>query len=221
MGADTRQRILDTARVLFNAQGLHRVGVRDVARALGMSPGNLAYHFATKDDLVGALSLELHEQTARTLIEPLPAKVPFSVFYRTVVLAMRNILVYRFLLLSHVDASPQTRAHQRARDTMRSRIHARDQRLLQGLVAAGHLNPRKLAAAPFLQEQVELISSGWLAMAQRRGWTDDEATVLHYAKVGTALFAPYCTAAGTRQLRRILGGALDAELAPSPPGESS
>lgn len=214
MGADTRQRILDTARVLFNEQGLHQVGVRDVARALGMSPGNLAYHFPTKDDLVGALSLELHEHMARTLIEPLPAKVPLSLFYRTVVLAMRNILVYRFVLLSHVDASTQTRAHQRARDAMRTRVHARDQRLLQGLVAAGHLNPRKLAAAPFLQEQAELISSGWLTMAQRRGWTDDEATVLHYAKVGTALFAPFCTAAGTRELRRILDGALDAELAP-------
>jgi AcrR family transcriptional regulator len=182
-----------------------------------MSPGNLAYHFPTKDDLVGALFLELHEHTARTLIEPLPAKVPLSVFYRTVVLAMRKILVYRFVLLSHVDASTQTPEHQRARDAMRSRVHARDQRLLKGLVAAGHLNPRKLAAAPFLQEQAELISSGWLAMAQRRGWTDDGATVLHYAKVGTALLAPFCTAAGTRELRRILVGALDAELAPPPP----
>src|SRR3954463_2549054 len=108
MASATRQRILDTSRVLFNAQGVHRVGVRDVARALGMSPGNLAYHFPTKDDLVAALLLELHEQVARTLIQPLPAKVPFPAFYRTVVLAMRSILVYRFVLLTHVDASTQS-----------------------------------------------------------------------------------------------------------------
>lgn len=217
MGSQTRQHILDTARVLFNAQGLHQVGVREVARALGMSPGNLAYHFPTKDDLVAALWLELHEHLARTLIEPLPEKIPFATFYRTVVLAMRDILPYRFVLLSHVDTRLPTREHQLARDARRERVHARDQRLLAGLVAAKHLDPRKLARAPHLQEQTDLISSGWLAAGQSRGWTDDEQIVLHYAKVGTALLAPFCTASGARELRRVLAGALDASLAVPPP----
>jgi AcrR family transcriptional regulator len=217
VSSGTRQQILDTARGLFNAQGLHRVGVRDVARALGMSPGNLAYHFPTQDDLVAALWLELHEQLARTLIEPLPEKIPFATFYRTVVLAMRSILPYRFVLLSHLDARLSTRAQQRERDAMRERVHARDRRLLSGLIAAKHLDSRQLEQAPYLQEQADLISSGWLAAAQGRGWSDDEQIVFHYAKVGTALLAPFCTASGARQLRRVLAGALDASLAPRPP----
>ena len=217
MSSRTRQQILDTARVLFNAQGLHRVGVRDVARALGMSPGNLAYHFPTKDDLVAALWLELHEHLAGTLIEPLPERIPFATFYRTVVLTMRSILPFRFVLLSHVDARLPTREQQRRRDAMRDRIHARDRRLLAGLVAAKHLDPRRLAQAPYLQDQADLISSGWLAAAQGRGWTDDQQITLHYAKVGTALLAPLCTSNGARELRRVLAGACDASLASVPP----
>jgi AcrR family transcriptional regulator len=217
MSSGTRQQILDTARVLFNAQGLHRVGVRDIARALGMSPGNLAYHFATKDDLVAALWLELHQQLARTLIESLPEKIPFETFYRTVVLAMRSILPFRFVLLSHVDARLPTREQQRRRDAMRERVHARDRRLLAGLVAAKHLDPKRLAQAPYLQDQADLISSGWLAAAQSRGWTDDQQIILHYAKVGTALLAPFCTPTGARELRRVLAGAFDASLASPPP----
>lgn len=48
----TKDRILDKAIELFNELGVHRVGVRDIARALNMSPGNLSYHFSKKEDLV-------------------------------------------------------------------------------------------------------------------------------------------------------------------------
>ena len=42
---ETRQRILDTARELFNQQGLHRVGVRDVAQAAAISERTLGRLF--------------------------------------------------------------------------------------------------------------------------------------------------------------------------------
>src|SRR5687767_14180146 len=56
---ETRARILERARERFNEQGLDAVGVRDLARDLGLSPGNLSYWFPRKEDLVGALFDEL------------------------------------------------------------------------------------------------------------------------------------------------------------------
>src|SRR5690349_18684968 len=102
--SDTRQRILDTARALANERGLHRVGVREIARATGMSPGNLAYHFPTKDDLVSALVLELHDLNARTIFAALPPSFSMVTLYRAAVATMRNILAFRFIVLSYVDA---------------------------------------------------------------------------------------------------------------------
>jgi AcrR family transcriptional regulator len=79
---DTRQRILDTARGLFNESGLSRVGVREIARALEMSPGNLAYHFPTKDELVAALVKELHARVNADVGAGMAAEPSLAGFYR-------------------------------------------------------------------------------------------------------------------------------------------
>ncbi len=42
MTPTTRQAILDRSRELFNEHGLESVGVRDLARDLGLSPGNVS-----------------------------------------------------------------------------------------------------------------------------------------------------------------------------------
>lgn len=48
----TRERILEEALRQFNHQGLNSVGVRDIARSMEISPGNLSYHFPKKEDLI-------------------------------------------------------------------------------------------------------------------------------------------------------------------------
>ncbi len=51
----TRDRILDVALELFNAQGAQAVSTNHLCAALGMSPGNLYYHFRNRADIVRAL----------------------------------------------------------------------------------------------------------------------------------------------------------------------
>src|SRR4051794_32671602 len=101
---DTRGRILETARGLFSEQGLHRVAVRDIARALDMSPGNLAYHFATKDQLIAALVLELVSLNERTVFSRMPDKLGLKTLYAMAKRALENMLGYRFILLSPLEA---------------------------------------------------------------------------------------------------------------------
>lgn len=65
----TRDRLLARARELFDEHGLEAVGVRDLARDLGLSPGNISYHFPRKEDLVAALMEELAERNAATVAD--------------------------------------------------------------------------------------------------------------------------------------------------------
>lgn len=58
MKQDTRQIILDTARMLFNTRGYHGVSLQDIADAVGISKGNLTYHFRKKEDIMEGLLLE-------------------------------------------------------------------------------------------------------------------------------------------------------------------
>jgi AcrR family transcriptional regulator len=56
MHTDSRlPQILDAAARLFCAQGYQGTTVRDIAQAVGILPGSLYAHFATKDDLLVAV----------------------------------------------------------------------------------------------------------------------------------------------------------------------
>ena len=52
----TRDRILKTARTLFNADRFGNVTTADLAAACGIAEGNLWYHFKNKRALLEALS---------------------------------------------------------------------------------------------------------------------------------------------------------------------
>lgn len=51
----TKQKILDKARTLFNELGYNSVSLRDIAKAAGISEGNLTYYFQKKVNLMEEL----------------------------------------------------------------------------------------------------------------------------------------------------------------------
>ena len=69
---DTRGRILTAAARLFEQQGYRSVSMRAIAAELGISVGNLTYHFPHKQDIATALA----EQELDTIILPEEATLP-------------------------------------------------------------------------------------------------------------------------------------------------
>ena len=51
----TAERILDTTLELFNRFGEPNVSTTLISAELGISPGNLYYHYPAKDELINAL----------------------------------------------------------------------------------------------------------------------------------------------------------------------
>jgi AcrR family transcriptional regulator len=58
---NTRDRILDVALELFTTQGYDKTSLRQIAERIGFSKAAIYYHFASKDDILMALHLRLHE----------------------------------------------------------------------------------------------------------------------------------------------------------------
>jgi AcrR family transcriptional regulator len=60
-----RQQLLDAAARLFSAHGYHAASMRDISTAVGMLPGSIYYHFASKDELL----LTVYEEGVRRIAE--------------------------------------------------------------------------------------------------------------------------------------------------------
>lgn len=63
----TKQKILNTAIRLFNENGMANVRLNQIAGEVGISVGNLAYHFKNKDAIIEALNEALHTEATEVL----------------------------------------------------------------------------------------------------------------------------------------------------------
>ena len=66
---DTRDRILDIALDLFTEQGYDGTSLRQIADQLGVTKAALYYHFSSKDEILLALHMRLHEFGREALLK--------------------------------------------------------------------------------------------------------------------------------------------------------
>ncbi|MFQ6024246.1 MAG: TetR/AcrR family transcriptional regulator [Acidiferrobacterales bacterium] len=64
-----RQRLLDAAARLFRSHGYHATSMRDIAKAVGMLPGSIYYHFPSKDELL----VTVYKEGVRRITEKVDA----------------------------------------------------------------------------------------------------------------------------------------------------
>src|ERR1700689_2567042 len=94
----TRERILDIALDLFIEQGFDKTPLRQIAEKLGFSKAALYYHFASKDDILMALHMRLHELGKESLSalgdRPSSAEAWVPMFDTFISLMMENRKVF-------------------------------------------------------------------------------------------------------------------------------
>jgi AcrR family transcriptional regulator len=66
----TRERILELALRLFNEFGEPSITTTIIAEQMGISPGNLYYHFRNKDDIVDSIFAQFESEILRMLSVP-------------------------------------------------------------------------------------------------------------------------------------------------------
>lgn len=123
MEPTTRQSVLNRARELFNEHGLEGVGVRELARDLGLSPGNLSYYFPRKQDLVAALMEELaaHNTANVAHLGPAADLADLLARYRRTFEAQYDYRCIARALVHIVDAYPELAKEYREVEAARRR----------------------------------------------------------------------------------------------------
>ncbi len=93
----TRDRILNCALELFNRDGEPNVTTLDIANELGISPGNLYYHFHGKEPLTMQLLERFQADMAPLLDPPLEARLDVEDYWLFLHLIVERMAQYRFL----------------------------------------------------------------------------------------------------------------------------
>ncbi|MEZ4931345.1 MAG: TetR/AcrR family transcriptional regulator [Saprospiraceae bacterium] len=63
----TKQKILNASIQLFNENGMANVRLQQIASEIGISPGNLAYHFKNKEAIVESVHEDLYQEAVEVL----------------------------------------------------------------------------------------------------------------------------------------------------------
>ena len=201
----TAQRILEHARRAFNERGVGAVGVREIARELDLSPGNVSYHYPTKEALITALMRDAHARN-NALVERPPPGEGFEQVLAIVHGFMRRDVENQWfvrdlagLLVSFPDLRPLQVEMQRARDV-------RTERLLGRLAEAGLLDPDRVKQRlPELRVQIFTQIFFWLPSAILAAPDADPADRLElHARAALSLLLPFCTPGGRRKLEALL-----------------
>ena len=93
----TRDRILECALQLFNQQGEPNVSTLEIANELGISPGNLYYHFHGKEPLILGLFERFQAELAPLLDPPADARLEAEDYWLFLHLIVERLAHYRFL----------------------------------------------------------------------------------------------------------------------------
>lgn len=197
----TQELILDRALELFNKSGIEALGMRELARDLNLSPGNLTYHFSKKEDLIVALAKRLSTLNSQTIqISRQPDDLrQFMEMFRAI---FNNQYQYRCLVLSIVhliEHYPAVAAQYRQAQILRTGSfierfrHLRARGSLKQDLTETDLN--RMASFCSLTGRFWL-SDYWVANRDK----PVEQMINHYLSLLAAAFVPYVTFAGQQQL---------------------
>jgi AcrR family transcriptional regulator len=188
---DTKTRILDAALALFNARGSASVTTNHIAEALGMSPGNLYYHFRNKAEIVRGLFERIMDAWAANYALP-PARTPT---FRTMdVMAAGNFEIqwqYRFFfrdLTMLLAADDQLAEAYRAN---RSRGMDNTIALLRHFVSAGLMKPADKRTLDEITQLLWLVGDFWLVFRDAGGGEPTKADMDQGVRLFRRILSPH------------------------------
>ncbi len=127
----TRERILDVALDLFTEKGFDGTSLREIAERLGVTKAALYYHFASKDDILMALHMRLHDFGRDALSQMTEEPVTLEVWGQILDGITGQILAQRKIFLMHErNQASLEKLHRQDHDAEHDDIQNRLRRVL-------------------------------------------------------------------------------------------
>lgn len=99
----TKDKILRTALALFNNEGENQVSSVDIASVMGISPGNLYYHYKGKDEIIVQLFADFEDEIRQVLCSPIEKLLAVEDNWVFLYIVFEEIFDFRFFYKNQSD----------------------------------------------------------------------------------------------------------------------
>lgn len=211
----TVRRILETALGLFNRFGEPNVSIATLTAELGMSPGNLYYHFASKEDILSALVQEYRQSLGPTFAAAAAVQNAEDawLFFHSL---FESVWQYRFLYRDLNDLLSKSRPLELTfQDVFRGKTRA-VQELFAALRRAGILVFAPEEMVP-VATAISVLLTYWLSHESAReprrmlDWKYATQAFLRGAAQVLSLLLPYLQPEASVQWRALIAQYVSAE----------
>lgn len=158
----TRERILELSLRLFNEFGEPNITTTIIAEEMGISPGNLYYHFRNKDDIVNSIFIQFEGEINRMLSVPADRRPNIEDVWLYLHLLFELAWRYRFFYRDLSDLLSRNRKLElQFKEIYKHKIHVARQ-LCEGMRSDGALqaSDREIEA---MASNIVVVASYWLS----------------------------------------------------------
>ncbi|PHR30310.1 MAG: hypothetical protein COA38_10765 [Fluviicola sp.] len=202
---NTKDHILKTALDLFNADGLSKVTLRTIANKMGISQGNLSYHYKKREEIIEALYFQLVGKVDENMSKGEGGTVGLQTMFGMSAVMMENLFEYRFFMLDFVQImreSDKIRTHFLQLTKIREEQFSM---LFSGLIEKGILRKEVLPNEYlFLYKRIQILGDFWISSAQITKPRLNKKMIKEYSEIINQTIFPYLTGAGKKEYCEIM-----------------
>ena len=187
-----KRKILDTARHLFNEQGLKQVTARAICKEIGISPGSFSYHFPDKSRIIATLYTEMREEMAAAVGDLATAEVSVLTYLETHRRHFKIQIAYRFFYLNLFEIMTQYPeiGDQYRQSTQQERVMARQMILyyIQSGIIKPDLSPTEIDR---IINVGQILNNFWALDAELMQNLTGNGQQAYYMQICCGLLEPY------------------------------
>lgn len=199
----TKDKILQVAVHMFNEHGVQSITSRHIAVEMGISHGNLDYHYKTKEDLLLAIYKKMRKEMSDSYHSRNNYSTALEHFHHLLIQLEAFELKYRFF---NLDVLEIFRSFPKISKLLTKTLELRKQQmheLFQEFIKEGYLEDNENFDYGRLQHTIRIIITFWLS----------QQVVLHnfkYKENGEMtnhiweILSPYLTESGHKEYNRLI-----------------
>lgn len=192
MSVNAKEKILNAALLLYNEQGIRNITSRHIAASIGISGGNLHYHFKHTEDIIRALFDELALAYDGLMINAQSVPLDLDAIAFLTETSFKLVNKYRFIFINFVEIGKWI---PEIREAYYQLVQKREQQFLSlfdDLIAKGIFRDDIPSSnKQGLVKQFFIINDFWLSHNELTDQYQDEKAVKAYRNAIDVLLWPY------------------------------